>query len=132
MAQGADAGSGQLVNRAGLPTAVQPPGTSVVTTAPAPILAKSPILTSPRIAAPEPMNTPRPMRGERVGSSPRRISCQRLSLVAASAIAASLPCHVSNYRPSAAPAHQVASAAGVTPHRSSRETTSLHASDPQP
>jgi hypothetical protein len=31
--------SGQLVSRAGTPTAVQPAGTSCVTTAPAPILA---------------------------------------------------------------------------------------------
>ena len=55
MAQAAEAGSGQLVSRAGLPTAVQPPGTSDVTTVPAPIFANSPMLMSPRMVAPAPM-----------------------------------------------------------------------------
>ena len=67
-AQAAEAGSGQLVSRAGLPIAVQPAGTSPVTIVPAPILAKSPTLMSPRMVAPEPMNTPRPTRGERAGN----------------------------------------------------------------
>src|SRR5207237_5052460 len=44
--------SGQLVSRAGTPTAVHPAGTSAVTTAAAPILAKSPTLTSPSTVAP--------------------------------------------------------------------------------
>ena len=51
----------QLVRRAGSPTAVQPLGTSQVTTAPAPILAKSPMPTSPRMVAPLLSRTPAPI-----------------------------------------------------------------------
>src|ERR1700730_8336663 len=65
----AGTGSGQWVRRAGTPTAVQPPGTSRVTTDPAPILAKSPMLTSPRIVAPVLSRTPLPILGARSGAS---------------------------------------------------------------
>jgi hypothetical protein len=57
--------SGQLVRRAGTPTAVQPPGTSLVTT----ILAKSPMSTSPRMVAPALSRTPLPILGARFGIS---------------------------------------------------------------
>lgn len=47
------ASSGQLVSRAGTPTAVQPGGTSCVTTAPAPTLARSPMTMSPMMLEPD-------------------------------------------------------------------------------
>src|SRR3984885_2581163 len=65
----AGTGSGQLVRRAGTPTAVHPLGTSHVTTDPAPILAKSPILMSPIIVAPVLSRTPLPILGARSGVS---------------------------------------------------------------
>src|SRR5262249_37508845 len=54
--------------RAGTPTAVAPAGTSVTTTALAPMRAPSPTVTAPRILAPAPMNTSSPITGRR---SPR-------------------------------------------------------------
>ena len=65
----AGTGSGQLIRRAGTPTAVQPLGTSRVTTDPAPILAKSPMLMSPIIVAPVLSKTPLPILGARSGVS---------------------------------------------------------------
>jgi hypothetical protein len=55
--------------RAYTPTAVQPLGTSHVTTDPAPILAKSPMLMSPRMVAPVLSRTPLPILGARFGVS---------------------------------------------------------------
>jgi hypothetical protein len=49
--------------RAGMPTAVQPAGTSHRTTAFAPIFAPSPIVKPPRILAPAPISTPAPITG---------------------------------------------------------------------
>ena len=44
--------------RAGMPTAVQPAGTSRTTTALEPILASAPMVIGPRILAPAPTTTP--------------------------------------------------------------------------
>src|SRR6185437_16741974 len=43
-----------VMMRAGMPTAVAPAGTSLSTTALAPIIAPSPMVTGPRILAPQP------------------------------------------------------------------------------
>ena len=49
--------------RAGMPTAVEPGGTSSMTTAFAPILQSSPTVIPPRMQAPQPMSTRSPMVG---------------------------------------------------------------------
>src|SRR5258708_10484206 len=59
--------------RAGLPTTVAPRGTSRVTTAPAPIIASSPIATPGRMMAPPPIQTFCPIDTGRPNSAP--LSC---------------------------------------------------------
>jgi hypothetical protein len=69
------------VERAGMPIIVAPSGTSLVTTALAPIRARSPTVIGPSTCAPEPMMTPLPIVGWRlpprppVGLVPPRVTC---------------------------------------------------------
>src|SRR5206468_9584768 len=83
--------SGQLVNRAGTPTAVQPGGTSCSTTAPAPILAKSPMLISPTTVDPALSKTPLPIFGARSGSECFRPMVTFCRIVTSSPITAKAP-----------------------------------------
>src|SRR5262245_12303600 len=48
-----------LITRAGLPATIAPAGTSLVTTLPAPTMARSPIVMPQSSVAPEPMDAPR-------------------------------------------------------------------------
>ncbi len=80
-----------FVSRAGTPTAVQPAGTSDVTSAPAPILAKSPMLRSPITVAPALSSTPWPIVGARRGSSRCREMVTFSRIVTSSPIEASAP-----------------------------------------
>src|SRR5882672_10817336 len=84
-------GSGQLVNRAGTPTAVQPGGTSCSTIAPAPILAKSPMLTPPIMVDPALRYTPLPIFGARSGSECFRPMVTFCKIVTSSPITAKAP-----------------------------------------
>src|SRR3954453_16052818 len=81
----------QLVSRAGTPTAVHPAGISLSTTEPAPILAKSPTLTSPRMVVPELSRTPRPILGARPGSACLRPMVTFCMIVTSSPMTASEP-----------------------------------------
>ncbi len=95
---------------AGTPTAVAPAGTSLTTTALAPIFAPSPIHTGPRMRAPEPTTTPSPSVGWRLPwriETPPRVapwnSTTSSPTTAVSPITIPIPWSMNSRRPSWAP-----------------------------